>query len=257
MGPCAHKQMRFILVITNRFSKKIHTLGYKKMLNTKEIISFIMGSINKEWGELKGIVSDQGSQFRSSEWKQFVSQNDIVQRGSSVYHPETDGQSERSIQSLSTKLRIYPLQSEKDYPSLLKEATKAINNAWNKSTEQTPNNITDKYKYKTEESNRDSKQILNWEMINLVKQKLEETKKDMKITTDKSRRKEFPIRQDDQVYVINFLGRKQHPKSFDRKYLGPYTVTKMITPLTFQLHLPEHMSRCGKSFHITHLKRKA
>jgi transposase InsO family protein len=80
LGPCAQKQMRFILVITDRFSKKIHTLGYKKMPNTREIISFIMGSNDKEWGELKGIVSDQGSQFRSSEWKQFVSQNDIIHR---------------------------------------------------------------------------------------------------------------------------------------------------------------------------------
>jgi hypothetical protein len=153
-------------------------------------------------------------------------------------------------------MRIYRLQTEKDYLSLLKEATEAINNAWNKSTEQTPNNITGKYKYKMEESNRDSKQILNWEMINLVKQKLEELKKDMKITTDKSRRKEFLIPQNDQVYLKNFLGRKQHSKSFDPKYLGPYTVTKVITPLTFRLHLPEHMSRRGKSFHITHLKRK-
>ena len=52
------------------------------------------------------IVLDRGSQFTSRFWKSFHENMDMKLNFSSAYHPQTDGQTERTNQVLEDMLRV-------------------------------------------------------------------------------------------------------------------------------------------------------
>jgi transposase InsO family protein len=60
-------------------------------------------------GVPKKIVSDQGSQFTSRYWKKLHESLDTRLNFSSAYHPQTDGQTERTKQVLEDMLRAWLL----------------------------------------------------------------------------------------------------------------------------------------------------
>ena len=55
------------------------------------------------------IISDRGTQFTSQFWKAFQKGLSTQVLLSSTFHPQTDGQDERTIQSLQDMLRSYAL----------------------------------------------------------------------------------------------------------------------------------------------------
>jgi len=61
-------------------------------------------------GVLSSIVSDRDPGFTSRFWKSFQEALGSKLRLSSAYHPQTDGQSERTIQSLEDLLRVCVLE---------------------------------------------------------------------------------------------------------------------------------------------------
>jgi transposase InsO family protein len=61
-------------------------------------------------GVPKKIVSDRGSQFTSRFWKSLLENMDTKLNFSSVYHPQTDGQTERTNQVLDNMLRACALK---------------------------------------------------------------------------------------------------------------------------------------------------
>ncbi|GJR47597.1 putative reverse transcriptase domain-containing protein [Tanacetum coccineum] len=60
------------------------------------------------------IISDRDSHFTSRLWKSLPNAFGTQLDMSTVYHPETDGQSERTIQTLKDMLRACVIDSEKD-----------------------------------------------------------------------------------------------------------------------------------------------
>ncbi|XP_054278392.1 uncharacterized protein K02A2.6-like [Macrosteles quadrilineatus] len=51
------------------------------------------------------LVSDNGSQFTSSDFKQFLSENGVVHKTTAPYHPSSNGQAERYVQTVKKSLR--------------------------------------------------------------------------------------------------------------------------------------------------------
>ena len=78
---------------------------------------FIMSSITSErtidtlrtmfarYGLPQIIVTDNGSQFTSAEFQEFVHKNGITHKCSAPYHPSTNGQAERFVQTLKQAVR--------------------------------------------------------------------------------------------------------------------------------------------------------
>jgi transposase InsO family protein len=61
-------------------------------------------------GVPKKIVSDRGTHFTSRFWKRLHESMDTKLNFSSAYHPQTDGQTERTNQVLEDMLRAYALK---------------------------------------------------------------------------------------------------------------------------------------------------
>jgi transposase InsO family protein len=79
-------------------------------------------------GVPKKIVSDRGSQFTSRFWKSFHENMDMKLSFSLAYHPQTDGQTERTNQVLEDMLRACALQHGGSWDKSLPYAAFSYNN---------------------------------------------------------------------------------------------------------------------------------
>jgi hypothetical protein len=89
-------------------------------------------------GVPKKIVSDQGSQFTSRYWKKLHESLDTRLNFSSAYHPQTDGQTERTNQVLEDMLRACALKHGGSWDKSLPYAEFSYNNSYQASLKVSP-----------------------------------------------------------------------------------------------------------------------
>jgi transposase InsO family protein len=90
------------------------------------------------YGVPKKIVSDRGTQFMSRFWEKLHETMDTKLNFSLVYHPQTDGQTERVNQILEDKLRACALQDKKSWDKCLPYAGFSYNNSYQESLKMSP-----------------------------------------------------------------------------------------------------------------------
>ena len=93
-----------ILTVVDRFTKMTHFLPYVKSISSQETADIIMCEVFRHHGLPNDIISDRGPQFISHFWKHLCDGLQISCKLSSSYHPETDGQTERTNQTLEQYL---------------------------------------------------------------------------------------------------------------------------------------------------------
>jgi transposase InsO family protein len=76
------------------YSGTLYTL--KTTYTGAQLVELYMSRIVCSHGVPKKIVSDRGTQFTSRFWKGLYESMDTKQNFSSAYHPQTDGQTERT-----------------------------------------------------------------------------------------------------------------------------------------------------------------
>ena len=86
----------------------------------------------------KKIVSDKGSQFISRFWKSFHEKMDMKLKFSLVYHPQTDGQAERTNQVLEDMLRACALQHGSSWDKSLPYVEFSYKNSYQASLKMSP-----------------------------------------------------------------------------------------------------------------------
>ncbi|KAE8264223.1 hypothetical protein A4X09_0g7026 [Tilletia walkeri] len=91
------------------------------------------------------IISDRGATFISQFWRRLLQLLDVNASPSTACHPQTNGKSERTIQTLEAYLRCYISYHQDDWAAWLPLAEFAFNNSRSASTEQSPFFITRGY----------------------------------------------------------------------------------------------------------------
>jgi hypothetical protein len=84
------------------------------------------------------IISDRDTRFTSAFWKEVCRLLSIRQGLSTAYHPQTDGQTERTNRILEDMLRHYVNPTLDDWDEHLDAVEFAVNNAWQESIRTTP-----------------------------------------------------------------------------------------------------------------------
>jgi transposase InsO family protein len=97
-----------------------------------------MSQIESLHGVSKKIILDRGSQFTSSFWKSFHENMDAKLKYSSSYHPQTDGQTERTNQVMEDMLRACALQHGSSWDKSLPYAEFSYNNSYQASLKMSP-----------------------------------------------------------------------------------------------------------------------
>ena len=104
----------------------------------------ITALMTRDWGIPRSIISDRDKKFMSDFWRAVFIKLGVSFLVSTAYHPQTDGQSERTNQTIEIALRFWlsdPENQDKDWEEALPYITAALNNSANASTGVAPNEI--------------------------------------------------------------------------------------------------------------------
>lgn len=96
------KDKQFFMVLVDSHSKWLEVVPMTTTTSAKTIE--VLRSIFASYRLPEEVVSDNGPQFTSSEFKQFLRGNGIKQTLVPAYHPASNGASERSVQTVKSAL---------------------------------------------------------------------------------------------------------------------------------------------------------
>jgi len=96
-----------ILVVNCRFTKRVHFIVAHDETSTIGLATLYRYNVWKHHGLPDEIISDRGPQFASVLMKELNKLLGIKTKLSTAYHPQTDGQTERTNQELEQYLRIF------------------------------------------------------------------------------------------------------------------------------------------------------
>ncbi|GJF00476.1 hypothetical protein PsYK624_167640, partial [Phanerochaete sordida] len=211
----------------------------------------------------ESIISDRGSLFVSHFWKELTSLLQVDHRTSTAYHPQTDGLTERTNQTLETYLRAYCSYQQDDWVDYLPVAEFAFNNAENASTKQTPFYANFAYHPAfeprvTERSTVPAAQDLAHRLDHIHAELRAELLHAQGVQSEHYNRRvqDAPDYKPDQlVWLLRRNVKTTRPSDkLDHRRLGPFPIARKISPLAYQLRLPSYLSRLHPVFHVSLLE---
>lgn len=128
-----------ILVVVDRYTKYSMFFPVSSTINAPQVAELFHNEVELRFGAPSGIVSDRGSIFTSNFWSSLCYHSKIKQRLSTAFHPQTDGQTERTNQTLEHYLRCFCGDNPASWPRLLRIAQFACNNAISATIKMSPN----------------------------------------------------------------------------------------------------------------------
>ena len=127
-----------ILVIVDRFSKKIEGIPTTTELTSKGVAELFRDHVFKQHGLPQKVISDQGPQFVSHFMADLLALLGIKHNRSTAYHPQTDGQTERINQELEQYLRIFINERQDNWAEWLPLAVFSYNDKVHSATGYSP-----------------------------------------------------------------------------------------------------------------------
>ena len=128
-----------ILTSTNHdCSKAAVFIPCNEAISAEEVTGLYLTHVFKRFGLPRKIISDRDPRFAGKFTKNLCQALGITQNMSTAFHPRTDGQSERTNQSLEQYLRFYVNDRQDNWADLLPMAEFAHNTWRNESTRKSP-----------------------------------------------------------------------------------------------------------------------
>jgi transposase InsO family protein len=199
----------------------------------------------------KRIISDRDTRFTSQFFKELCAQLEIKQNMSSAYHPQTDGQSERTNQMVETILQIFCNHQQDNWADWLKVAQYMINSRPSSTTKKPLYKLWMGFIPRTHQPTR----VGNVPAIEERKSQLLEARKSAQEAISKVQSlwtKDPHFQQycmDQKVWLEGTHLRTTHPTTKLRaKRFGPFKVTEVLSAVTYRLDLPPAW-RIHNAFH--------
>lgn len=127
-----------IWVIVDHLTKGAHFIPCRESMNALDLASLFVQHFFRFHGLPDKIVSDRGPSLVSVFWLEVQKALRITSAPSTAYHPQTDGQTERTNQTLETYLRHFSSHRQDDWAEWLPVAEFCFNNSTSASTKLTP-----------------------------------------------------------------------------------------------------------------------
>ena len=136
--PQTQRQHDAIWVIVDRLTKSSHFLQVNVEDSLEKLAQLYVDEIVRLHGVPVSIVSDRGPRFTSRFWPSLQTALGTRLHFSTTFHPQTDGQSERTIQTLEDMLRAYVMEFKGSWDTHLALMEFAYDNSYQASIEMTP-----------------------------------------------------------------------------------------------------------------------
>lgn len=259
-----------IVVFVDRLSKLAYFCPTTSNVDAPGVASLFFGTVWRHHGLPRVLVSDRDPRFISKFWQSLFKLCGTNFNISTAYHPETDGQTERTNRTLEQMLRAYVCHKQNDWDRVLYAVEFAYNNSEQASTGFTP------FKIATGQSPITPASFLNIAASSSPVQSTEEflrqVQNAVKIATDnmtlaQDYQAEYAnrSRRDDEFKVNDIVllssdhintayGSQQPSKKLKHRWLGPYRIEQAISKVAYKLELPPSM-KVHPVFHASVLKR--
>ena len=265
--PTTRNKKDAVWVVVDRLTKSAHFLAIKKGDGVDEIVKVYLDEIVRLHGVPASIVSDRDPRFTSYFWRAFQKALGTRVNMSTAYHPQTDGQSERTIQTLEDMLRACVLDWGNTWERHLPLVEFAYNNSFHTSIGMSPYEALYGRPCRTPlcwtqvgERSMLGPEIVEetTEKIKLVREKMKEAQDRQKSYADR-RRKHIEFEVGDMVYLkmITFKGRTRVSgrRKLDPRYLGPFRIIERVGAVAYKLNLPSEMEAFHNVFHVSQLRK--
>ena len=256
-----------IWVIVDRLTKSAHFLAIKETDKLDKLATLYIKEIVSRHGVPTSIISDRDARFTSRFWQSL--QNALGTRldMSTAYHPQTDGQSERTIQTLEDLLRACMIDFGGSWERHLPLVEFSYNNSYHTSIQCAPFEALYGRKCRSPLcwAEVGDSQLTGPELVHDTTEKIVQIRNRMAAARDRQksyadkRRKPLEFRVGDRVLlkvspwkgVIRFGKRgKLNPR-----YVGPFEITERVGPVAYRLNLPDELSGVHNVFHVSNLKK--
>ncbi|GJV24040.1 putative reverse transcriptase domain-containing protein [Tanacetum coccineum] len=127
-----------IWVIVDRLTKSAHFLPIKETDSMEKLTRQYLKEVVSRHGVPVSIISDRDSKFTSHFWQSLNEALGTQLDMSTAYHPQTDGQSERTIQTLEDMLRACVIDFGKGWDRHLPLVEFSYNNSYHTSIKAAP-----------------------------------------------------------------------------------------------------------------------
>src|SRR5579871_4577319 len=262
--PGTGKEYDSIWVVMCKQTKYVHFVPFLEKANAEHLAYWFLRIVVANYGMPAGIMSDRDKLLTSKFWQSFTKQLGTKSKMSTAYHPETDGQTERTIQTLKQYLRFYLNYRQDNWVELLPLAQFAVNSAENETTGMSPSYAMygfqpDAYNHPIEEetTSQNAKQ-----RVELLKELHQQLTQDIRFVAykvagyrDKKSRLSAPtIREGDKVFLQRANLRTTRPsRKLDHVKVGPFKVKRKISEVNYELDLPKSM-KIHPVFHVALLE---
>ncbi|XP_075512741.1 uncharacterized protein LOC142548318 [Primulina tabacum] len=208
-----------IWVIVDRLSKSAHFIPYERTYSYKKMARLYIENVMRLHGVPVAIVLDRDPRFTSKFWTSFQKEMGTRLAMSTAYHPQIDGQTERTIQTLEDLLRAVVMDFKDSWQDVLSLVEFSYNNSFQR--------MKAAQDRQASYANR-RRRPLEFQVGNFVFLKIS------------------PFRG-----VVRFgLRGKLSPR-----FVGPYEIVERIGTCAYRLDLPQSLSGIHDVFHVSMLRK--
>jgi len=256
-----------IWVVVDRLTKSALFLPMKMTDSVDKLAKLYVNEVIRLHGVPVSIISDRDPRFTSRLWPSLQQAMGTKLNLSTTFHPQTDGQSERTIKTLEDLLRSCVLEFGGNWEDLLPLVEFTYNNSHQTTIGMAPYEALYGRKCRTpicwEEVGE--RKLLGPEMVQLTTDKVRVIKKSMKEAQDRQksyadrRRRPLEFQVGDKVFlkVAPWKGiiRFGVKGKFAPRYIGPFEIKERIGPVAYQLELPVYLDKIHNVFHVSLLRK--
>ncbi|KAI3695430.1 hypothetical protein L1987_78427 [Smallanthus sonchifolius] len=256
-----------IWVIVDRLTKSAHFLPMKETDKTEKLAKLYIKEIVARHGVPTSIISDRDSRFVSRIWKSLQEAMGTRLDMSTAYHPQTDGQSERTIQTLEDMLRACVMDFGGNWDTHLPLAEFSYNNSYHTSINAAPFEALYGRKCRSPLcwAEVGEKHLTGPEIVQETTDKIFKIKDRLKAARDRqksyadNRRKPLEFQIGDQVMLKvspwKGVARFGNRGKLNPRYVGPFEILARVGPVAYKLKLPQELSNVHDTFHVSNLKK--
>ncbi|GJU18261.1 putative reverse transcriptase domain-containing protein [Tanacetum coccineum] len=225
-----------IWVIVDRLTKSAIFTPMRETDPLDKLARMYLKEVVTRHGIPVSIICDRDPRFASNFWRSLQNALGTNLDMSTAYHPQTDGQSERTIQTLKDMLRACAIDFGKGWVNHLPLVEFSYNNSYHASIKAAPFEAL---------YGRKCRSPVCWTEVGESYADLKRKPMEFQVG-DKVMLKVSPWKG-----VIRFGKRgKLNPR-----YVGPFKVLEKVGEVAYKLELPEELSRVHNTFHVSNLKK--
>ncbi|GJW23850.1 reverse transcriptase domain-containing protein [Tanacetum coccineum] len=256
-----------IWFVVDRLTKSAHFLAIRKDYSTEKLARLYTDEIVARHGVPVSIISDHDALFTSHLWQTFQKALGMRLDMSTTYHPQTDRQSERTIQTLEDMLRACVIDFGGSWDVHLLLAEFSYNNSYHTSIRCAPFEALYGRKCRSPVLWAEIREgsLIRPELVQEMTDKVVVIKEKLKAARDRqkshadNRHKQLEFEVGDRVMLkvspwkgMVHFGKKGKLAS---RYVGPFEILERIGPVACWLRLSEELSGVHDTFHVSNLKK--